>query len=429
MRADLETIIKGLQKTKRKLQLTEDKRPSKFYLSEDSELSNIFSREPVVSNAQSLGKDLASRYGDQEKTVYLGEVGTTKCNHILADPDFENNTFKFRVKYGQVPEVWKNVLFSKFLNSQKELGWCLSRDWPADSIENPFYIVMLQGKIPLLQALVADVEHSKETMGAAINFMGDYFFGDRERKEHMKEDKDRSVIKSHVDLIIEGMKRTIPFSDLNPEDWLKKLKSVRAIIYKNIDFIEDRLYYCRVASDCIPENIVLINGEYNKGDLSNKLAWIDQGYRKELLNGWLKRRGIENPYENDYFRAFNGTPHFNLGHFYFALQLADKVPEVCKQLFRNAVENFVYDGRFGRRLGQEQDSEIRVKFTNWGPQTRQLAANLFALGELRAAVYNIHLGQKTTEMQNLARILIEDIIPAGNIYTFVPATNVKNYNQ
>jgi len=426
MDEQLEEIIEGIIRPQkgqpnRKFHIIPERKPSTKYETRDIELAHLCADASALTaqEIETIGKDLAERYARSlDHITYLGIVGSTKCHHVITDPAFPNTPYKFRIKYMRPDEIWKNALFSEFLNSQKELGWCLSRDWPSEKIEKPFYIVMLQGKQSLASKLIAEHEESTEIMNSTITFLGDYFFG--ENKEYMKPDKNGDIIKGHINLIIEGMKRSAGPGHTK-EDWDNILEDIKQAVYKNI---KGELTYSRVVSDCIAQNIVSVNGDSNpsKKEYDKKMAWVDQGYRKDLLDTWLAKQNLE-PSQENYFKAFWGTPHFNLGHLYFSMQYAENIPTVCKDTLATAVRDFVYNGRFGR-----QQAQNRIKFTNWGPENSQLAASLFALGELRAAVFNYHIGQHPDEMKKLVDTLIP-LIKTGNMYTFTTESTVKNYNN
>src|SRR3989344_8077314 len=98
MKEELEERIEQLLKTGRNMSLPDEARLSHDYFARDEEISREFSPE-YSGDSRKLGDELAERYGCREKSVFLGAVGTTKCDHTIADPDFRDSTLKFRIKY------------------------------------------------------------------------------------------------------------------------------------------------------------------------------------------------------------------------------------------------------------------------------------------------------------------------------------------
>ncbi len=367
---------------------------------------------------------IARRYGEIHEEA--GVIGPKYCKHTFIDPQLRDENGKYtgariRIKYinPETPqklehtlgEIWKNILFGKFLNSWKELGWSLNRDWTCERVGEPFYIVMIQGEESVKQRLQR--EQTRASLDDLITFVDEFSFN----KEHMRKDTD--ALREYLILIMMSLKR---YSTLAPE-WSEKFEKIEDHVMGNLlNLISQdgkEFYVNWVETDGKTENKIYIrNGK------KPILALVDQGQKKELLDDWLQKLHLDrdlksNPFtEREYFRCFWGAPHVYIGQMNFSIQIGEHIPESVKDEFAVYLEKFAETGYWN---GEGKKG--------WDQNTAKLAKNLINLGEL-SHVIPTYYTNRSHEWKSLADTLMNMILTDG-LYTrcYPVITPIKNIQQ
>ena len=327
-------------------------------------LAEITNTNIVNVRLEELAILIGSRFGKVIKSPT--QTGSTNTYYLLVQP--ENSKYILRVKgFNNLPSIEQNIQHINFLKAKKESGFNASIGY-GPSLENPLYIVMLQGESTTITDFKnnKDVQEDRDPLPKALNNILDFLGSYALNQGHIGPSEN---ILSHIELVgtkmLDELLNSYNLNQNRKDYWADRISRTLEDMKAHIRGDEVSTW---VASDPIIENFVKVR---NGGD-KETFMFIDQGYFPSQVNAWKSRIGL-NSYNDVLDKMFSGRIEYNIGQMYYSLMKMDNLDKLVIDRFRDRMLTLVAEGRYnggdvrqGRFMPDPSNLSLSTAYVNLG---------------------------------------------------------------